>query len=186
MARYMAQWGNKGFLVSPSKIVPLLNVVTGYARKSDTNDDTSGTPTTNTRGLELQTIKLETRYISSAGVNPREQLDDWKKQFGKQYPLYINGKQFGPKLLELDSVDFSNVILDNVGNFIQVDVAVTLVEYVPPTTTVSSKKASTSGASVASGASGTSKSGTNAGALSAKASTTDKASKKFAPTRSVN
>ena len=189
MAKYTAQWGSKGFLVSPSKVVPLLNVGTGYARKSDTNEDTSGTPTTNTRGLELQTITLETRYLAGAGVDPRAQMEDWKKQFGQRHPLYINGQLFGPKLLELDSVDFSNILLDNLGRFLQVDVSITLVEYVPPTTTVSSKNATTSSKSSSSAGaetSATSTSGTKAGALSAKASTTDKAAKKYTPVRSKN
>lgn len=151
MAKYLAKWGAKGFLVNPQKIVPLLNLVTGFARKTDTGNDTSGTPTTNTRGLELQTITLETRYLAGAGVDPRGQIEEWKAQFGKRYPLYINGKQFGPNLLELDSVDFSNILLDNLGRFIQVDVSITLVEYVPPTTTVSSKQNVTTSAAAASG-----------------------------------
>ena len=177
MAQYMAQWGNKGFLVSPQKIVPLLNLGTGFARKADSNNDTSGQPTTNTRGLELQTITLETTYIAGVGVDPRAQIDDWKNQFGKRYPLYINGQRFGPKLLELDSVDVSNIKLDNVGRFLQVDVSITLVEYVPPTTTVSQKASASSGSSTASS------SGTKSGALSATASSEDKAAKKTSMAR---
>lgn len=175
MARYLAKWGAKGFLVNPQKIVPLLNLATGFARKTDTGNDTSGTPTTNTRGLELQTITLETRYLAGAGVDPRGQIEEWKAQFGKRYPLYINGKQFGPNLLELDSVDFSNILLDNLGRFIQVDVSITFVEYVPPTTTVSSKQNAT--------ASTASAPGSNTEAMSATASTDDKAAKKTTVTR---
>lgn len=165
MATYQAKWGNKGFIISPNKIVPLLNLGTGFARKSDTNNDTSGQPTTNTRGLELQTITLETRYVASAGVDPRSQIEEWKAQFGKRYPLYINGKQFGPDLLELDKVDISNIQIDNRGRFISVDIAVTLVEYVPPTTTISEKKGGTSQTSKVS-------------ALAATASSADKEAKK--------
>ena len=168
MATYLAKWGNKGFLVSPEKIVPLLSLSTGFARKSDTNNDTSGQPTTNTRGLELQTIQLETRYVAGTGVDPRGQIEEWRNQFYKRYPLYINGQQFGPDLLELVSVDISNVQLDNKGRFISVDVAVTLGEYIPPTTTVSEKKETSSGTA-----------GTKAGAMAAAPSTTDKQAKKM-------
>ena len=171
---YLAKWGNKGFLINPSKIVPLLSLKTGFARKADTNEDTSGTPPTNTRGLELQTITLETRYLAGLGVDPRGQIEDWKKQFGLRYPLYINGKQFGPDLLELDTVDITNVVLDNQGRFLQVDLTVTLVEYVPPTTTVSSKQTTTSSSS---------STGTKAGALAATPSATDKSTKKTTTTR---
>lgn len=170
---YQAKWGNKGFLVSPDKIVPMLKLSTGFARKADTNNDTSGQPTTNTRGIELQEIRLETRYLASAGVDPRGQIEDWKAQFGKQYPLYINGKQFGPDLLELDSVDITDIKLDNLGNFLMVDMTVTLLEYIPPTTKVSEKKGATSSTS------------TKAGAMAAGPSSAEKAAKKVIPQREI-
>ena len=171
MAQYLAKWGNKGFLVSPSKIVPLLSLSTGFARKSDTNNDTSGQPTTNTRGIELQSIQLNTRYVAGMGVDPRGQIEEWKQQFGKHYPLTINGQQFGPDLLELVSVDVSNIILDNTGRFISVDIAVTLEEYIPPETTVTEKKADSGGSSSSSG-------GSKSQAMSAGPSSTEKAAKK--------
>ena len=177
MATYLAKWGNKGFLVSPEKIVPLLSLSTGFARKSDTNNDTSGQPTTNTRGLELQTIQLETRYVASIGVDPRGQIEEWRNQFYKRYPLYINGQQFGPDLLELVSVDISNVQMDNKGNFLSVDVAITLEEYIPPETTLTEKKSEA--ASSGSGTSG----GTKKQAMSAAPSSTEKTAKKVSPSR---
>lgn len=140
MALYQAKWGNKGFLVDPTKIVPLTGLSTGFSRKADTNNDTSGTPPTNTRGLELQTIQLQTTYLAAAGIDVRAQIDDWKKQFGLQFPLEINGKQFGPKLLELESVSFPNIEVDNAGRFLRMECDITLVEYVPPATKVSTKK----------------------------------------------
>lgn len=172
MAQYTAKWGNKGFLVSPDKIVPINSLSTGFTRKSDTNNDTSGQPTTNTRGLELQAVKLSTTYLAGAGVDPRAQIDEWRQQFDKRYPLLINGKQFGPDLMELSDIQFSNIVIDNMGRFLQVDADITLVEYVPPTTTVSEKNATT-----------TSSTGSKSGAMAATASSTDKASKKTTITR---
>lgn len=173
MAEYMAKWGNKGFLVSPDQIAPVKNLATSFKRKADENEDTSGTPPTNTRGLENQTITLDTTYIAGTGVDPRAQIEDWKNQFGKQYPLLINGQQFGPDLLELDSVSFSDVLLDNKGNFLRVTASITLVEYTPATKKVSSKTKSSSSSSKSSAASAT-------------ASTKDKSEKKYTPNRSVN
>lgn len=177
MAEYLAKWGNKGFLISDSKIVPLSNLATAFNRKADENEDTSGTPPVNTRGLELQSITFDTVYLAAAGVDPREQMEDWKNQFGKQYPLFINGRQFGPDLLELESVSFSDILLDGRGQFLQVKASITLKEYVPPTEKVSAKQ-------TASGSSGSSSAGTNAGAMAATASTKDKADKKITPVRS--
>lgn len=175
MATYLAKWGNKGFLVSPNKVVPLLSLSTGFARKSEENNDTSGQPTTNTQGMELQSISLETRYVAGLGVDPRAQIEDWKAQFGKHYPLLINGQQFGPDLLELVSVDISEILLDNSGNFLSVDMSISLQEYVPADTTVTEKKEG--------GDTGTSDSGTKDGAMSAGPSSTEKESKKATTAR---
>lgn len=166
---YQAKWGNKGFLVSPSKIGPLTALSTAFKRKTGDSDDTSGQPTTNTRGIELQEITLETTYLAAAGLDPRAQIEDWKAQFGLRFPLYINGQKFGPDLMELEDVSFSNIVLDNAGRFLRVDATIHLVEYVPPTTTVSEKKQTQAGTS-----------GTNAGALAASPSTTDR--ENMAPT----
>ena len=47
---YTALWGPKGFIISPTKIVPLLNLSTSFAVKSESGNDTSGAATTNTMG----------------------------------------------------------------------------------------------------------------------------------------
>ena len=175
MAKYMAQWGSKGFLVSPGKIVPLSTISTAYVLKSESNNDTSGTPPTNTRGLELEEMTLETSYLAAAGVDPRGQVEEWKSLIGDTNPLYIQGKRFGPKLLQLKQVSVQNVLLDNAGRFLSVDLSISLQEYTPPSTKVSSKPFASASKSVgSSGGSSTSKSA----AMSAKPSTDDKAAKK--------
>ena len=166
MASYRAKWGSKGLWVDPRKVGHMLSLTTGCSRKSDTNNDTSGKTTTNTRGMELQKIKLETRYVAGLGVDPRGQIEEWRNQFGKRYPLLIGGRQFGPDLLELVSVDVSNIQLDNAGRFLSVDISVMLEEYIDPNMTVTQKKADTSAAS------------STTGALAAAPSSTDKADKK--------
>lgn len=166
---YQAKWGNKGFIISPGKLVPITSFSTGYSRKTSDSEDTSGQPTTNTRGIELQGVTLGTRYLASAGTDPRAQIDEWKEQFGLRYPLYVNGKLFGPKLMELEDVQFSNFIFDNAGRILQVDATIKLIEYVPPTTSVSEKKQQEAGTS-----------GTKSGAMAASPSSTDKSNK--APT----
>lgn len=157
---YQAKWGSQGFIIEPTRVVPLMGFSTSYSRKSDTNEDTSGTQTSNTRGMELQPVHLETTYFSGAGIDPRRKIDEWKQQFGKKYPLYLNGKQFGPKLLELDSVSFDNFKFDNAGKIIQVDVAIELIEYQAQAVAKSNTTSSSSGA------------------MAAKPSSTDKSRKK--------
>ena len=126
---YTALWGPKGFIVSPTKIVPLLNFATSFSVKSDTGDDASGTATTNIKGRELQKVSLSTLYVRGAGVDPRGQIAEWEAQVGKSYPLYIEGQRFGPQKLMLKSVNVSDVLFSNTGVFLQCAVALEFEEY---------------------------------------------------------
>ena len=136
---YTALWGPKGFIVSPEKIVPLNDLTTSIALKQDNGTDTSGTSPTNTKGKEPQTISLSTTYVKSAGVDPRSQIEEWEKEVGNAYPLYIGGERFGPKKLKLTKVDVTNILLSPKGTFLSVKVAVTLEEYDEPDSTDSTK-----------------------------------------------
>lgn len=163
---YLAKWGSKTFEISPNKIVPLLSLSTSFSRKEDENNDTSGKASTNTRGMELQPISFDTQYSYSTGTDPIEEIEDWKNQFNVKAPLYINGKQFGPDLLELESVNISDAMLDNQGHFLQVTVSISLKEYIEPTTKASKKNKSSK------------KTSTKSGAKNAKPSKTAKKNKK--------
>ncbi len=126
---YTALWGPKGFIVSPSKIVPLLNLSTSFAVKADNGDSTGGTATTNTRGRELQAVSLSTLYVRAAGVDPRGQIAEWEALVGEAHPLYIEGTRFGPNKLMLKSVDVSDILLSNKGKFLQAAIALEFEEY---------------------------------------------------------
>lgn len=127
--QYTALWGPKGFIISPTKIVPLLNLSTTFAVKSDTGNSAGGSATTNKRGRELQPVSLSTVYVRAAGVDPRGQIAEWEKLVGKSYPLYIEGKRFGPNKLMLKSVDASDILLNNEGKMLKVAIALKFEEY---------------------------------------------------------
>ena len=139
---YTALWGPKGFIISPSKVVPLLNLTTSFSVKSDSGNDTSGTSATNAKGRELQKVSLSTLYVRGAGVDPRGQIAEWEAQIGKSYPLYIEGQRFGPPKLTLKSVDVSDVLLSNTGKFLKCAVAVNFEEYTEPAAPKSSSSSS--------------------------------------------
>ena len=172
---YLAQWGPKGFLVSPTKIVPFNDLSTTVALKADSENDTSGTPATNTRGLEAQTISLSTTYMRAAGVDPREQFEEWASLVGVAHPLLIEGKRFGPAKMQLTQVNLSGVEFNNAGVMLKADVSITLVEYADKTTT------KTKAASIAANRAASTYEATVAAkkaALGATASQADKAAKK--------
>lgn len=186
---YTALWGPKGFIVSPSKIVPLLDLKTSFAAKTDSGNDTSGTAKTNTRGRDLQSVTLSTLYVRGAGVDPRGQIAEWEAQIGKSYPLYIEGQRFGPAKLMLKNVDVSDILLSNTGKFLQCAVALKFEEYANETTTTTTsakttQKATTASASKAAAVYNSLATQKNT-ALKATAKPSDKAAKKPTATKAV-
>lgn len=128
-ADYFAKWGPKGFLYSPTKIVPFWGLKTGYALKDGNNLDTSGTAATNTSGRAAQTITFNTKYATFLGTDPKQQMHEWYELAEDVWPFYVGGQQFGPPLLQLQDVQWSNYILDAKGRMLSVDAAITLREW---------------------------------------------------------
>jgi hypothetical protein len=176
---YTALWGPKGFIISPSKIVPLMDLTTGFAVKTDNSNDTSRNATVNTRGKELQTLSLSTLYVRGAGVDPRGQIAEWEAQVGNAYPLYIEGKRFGPNKLMLKSVDVSDILLSNTGKMLQCAIAVKFEEF-PDGKATSATRTTTAGNEAAKRAAETYNSITTQkrNALNATANASDRAAKK--------
>lgn len=125
---YMARWGPKGFLISPTKIVAMEELRTTVTLKSDSENDTSGTSPTNTRGREAIPVTFSVKYIRAAGVDPRAQKEEWESLVGQSYPLYVGDKRFGPELLTLKEVD-CEITLSNNGDFLMVEATIFLEEY---------------------------------------------------------
>lgn len=131
---YIAQWGPKGFLVSPEKIVTFEGFSTSIEMNDDSQNDTSGKAPTNTTGKKKQVINLSITYVRAAGVDPRAQFEEWAGLVGSASTLYIGEKQFGPRFLQLKKVDLSDLRLSNDGTFLMVTIAVSFEEYVYPST----------------------------------------------------
>lgn len=134
---YLAQWGPKGFLVSPEKIVTFNGFSTSIELNDDSQNDTSGKAPTNTKGKKKQIINMSITYVRSAGVDPRGQFEEWESLVGKANPLYIGGKRFGPENIQLKKIDLSGLQLANDGTFLTATIAVSFEEYVVPKVTTS-------------------------------------------------
>ena len=164
---FIARWGPKGFTVSPSLIVPFNGFSTSLALKADSENDTSGTAPSNTRGRELRPINFETVYVAAAGVDPRDQVSQWEAQLGNSYPLYIGAKRFGPPKMTLTNVAVSDVQFTSTGQWISCKVALTLEEYSEGKTSALTTKSTSSSSS--SSSKSKSKSGSSAAAKKATA-----------------
>lgn len=124
----MAQWGSKEFLLSPTKIMLMENFSTSVELKADSENDTSGTSPTNTRGLIARPVSFSVTYTRAAGVDPRSQLEEWERLVGQSNPLYIGGKLFGPSSLRLMKSDASNFVFSPKGDFLSVTINLSFVE----------------------------------------------------------
>lgn len=124
----MAQWGPKEFLLSPTKIILMENFSTSVELKADSENDTSGTSPTNTRGLVARPVSFSVTYTRAAGVDPRAQVEEWESLVGQSNPLYIGDKRFGPSSLLLKKVDSSNLVMSPKGDFLSVTVNLSFVE----------------------------------------------------------
>lgn len=152
---YMAQWGPKKFVLSPTKIITLESLATSVEMKSDSEGDTSGTAPTNTRGLVLRPVSFSVTYTKAAGTDPRSQQEEWESLVGKSYPLYVGDKKFGANSLILKKVDSSNFVLSPKGELLSVTVSISMTEDAggktskTTTTSKATKTASNSAASKA-------------------------------------
>jgi len=144
----MAKWGPMTFEVAPQKITSLTGFKTSFKLKSDANNDTSGTPPTNTRGRELESVQFNVKYVRAAGTEPRSQMGTWRSLIGKVHVLYVGGKAWGAANFQLETVELANVVWDSNGNMLEAEVAITLTEYTKSTsknkTTIASKQAALS------------------------------------------
>jgi hypothetical protein len=117
------------FLVSPSMVMTLEGLTTSLKLKEDSENDTSGTQPTNTRGRELRPITFKTTYLAAAGVDPRAQIESWETDIGNANPLLIGGKRFGAAKMKLTQVATSDILLSVNGDFLKAVVSITLEEY---------------------------------------------------------
>ncbi len=174
----IATWGNKKFEVTPNRIYPFNDFATSFKLKTDANSDTSGTTPTNTRGRELEEIKISTRCLAVAGVNVRNEMGSWRKLVGETYPLLIGGASFGAGEFQLESVDISETQLDGNGNFLAATLSFTFREF-----TTSQKAATAKATKTTSSSNKTAKSKKAAKqkAMTAKPSKADKSKKTSFP-----
>lgn len=127
--QYTAKWGPKGFLVSPTMVVPFMDFSTSLTIKEESKEDANGTARINIRGRELRPISFSTTYLRAVGVDPRAQSEAWEAELGNSYPLYVGGKQVGGNPMMLTAVNTSDVKFAPSGEWISCKVSLTMKEY---------------------------------------------------------
>lgn len=127
-------WGDLKLSVSENGVMGLNDgFSTAIKVNTETNDDKEGRPATNTQTIELQEISFD--FLLNAYFLPKttieKEWEKWKKQIAKHHPLYLNGKQFGPKELQLIEADLTDSKLDDYGRFLVAHISIKLREWAP-------------------------------------------------------
>lgn len=169
----MASWGTREFTVSANRIAALEGLTTSLTLKADSENDTSGTQPTNTRGRELRPISFNVTYLAAAGIDVRAEIDAWEAELGQAYPLIIGGERFGAAKMTLTQVTTTDVWLSSTGAFLRATVSLTLEEYAAGKT---SQLLAASGTATLSAAASAAEAAKKA-ALAATASAADRAGK---------
>lgn len=125
----IASWKNKKWEVSPSKIYNLEGFSTSFKLKVDQNQDKEGSPATNVRGRELVPLSFDVTLSDVVGINVRAEIESWEALIGEAAPFYLGGKRFGPELMQLQSVDVSDVIIDDLGRIRSAKLRLSFEEY---------------------------------------------------------
>ena len=126
---YMASWGPMGFVVSPQKIITLEKFTTSMTLKEDSENDTSGTEPTNTRGRELVPMAFSETCVAAAGIDPLQRYNLWCALLGEAYPLMIGANRIGPARMKLKNVSMSDVTLSAKGDIIRATLSISLEEW---------------------------------------------------------
>lgn len=172
----MASWGSKTWEISPQRIAVINNISAKVELDTANNDDKEGSPATQTRALKLQSFNFDFDLAAVAGSDVRGEYESWTELIGQYAPFYLGGSRFGPKQMQLTSVELMNGVVDGRGRILSGKIAIVLTEYAEE---ASGKKAST--ASSGSGTPGISDPGNSVtSAVQIGASSTAKAAKKKA------
>ncbi len=127
-AKYFAQWGPKGFLTTPDKIVPFWGLKTTHEIKKAYLDKSEKEPKNVVQRNALK-VTFNTRYLKASGTDPKDQMHQWYDLLGAKHPMYIGGQQFGSPLLQLEDVKWSNFIYAPDGEIIGADAEIHLIEW---------------------------------------------------------
>lgn len=149
MAAQMS-WAGKSLEVSPVKVTP----VTGFSADWSVDSETGA------RGED--NYKCTAKLVAGFGVDVRKEIDAWSALVGTTAPLYIGGRQFGTGSMKLSSLSASVTQIDNDGRFLVAELSFSFTN----------KKYGTTATTPAGTLS--LKTGTNAGALAARPSSSGK------------
>jgi hypothetical protein len=125
----MASWNGKRWEVSPSRIMAIEGLSTGYKLKNTSNTDSEGKAPSDVRGLELMQLSFTTHISDAVGVDVRPEIDSWAALIGESAPFILGDRQFGESDFRLTQVGLSNTAIDDFGRIRESELSMQFEEY---------------------------------------------------------
>lgn len=87
-----------------------------------------GLPQLAIKGYKPQSTNIEYNCTSSAGVNPKDEYEQWKKLIGKASEFYVGSEQFGIDIFTLNGVALRGGKVNLRGDFITGTISLSLTQ----------------------------------------------------------
>ena len=145
----IATFAGKVFQVDSKKIYTFSDFSYTSTLKTEKQDIDVSKPSTYIKGADLDNFSINIKLNSSLGVNPRSEWNDWINILNRKiaYPFILGGVPLNNTKWLLTSVSPSNIVFDNNGKILSLDLSLKFEEYVR----AGSKKESSTSTSSTSG-----------------------------------
>lgn len=136
----IAVFANKSFEVNANKLYSFDGFQYTSSLQTEKQDSSNGKPKTYIKGPDLDNLSFSIKLDVEFGVNPRKEWQDWRTIMlsEKNYPFILGGRPLSSYNFLLLGVTPSNVVVDNKGNILSMDLELKFDEYVAPGTASSS------------------------------------------------
>ncbi|TGE36893.1 hypothetical protein E4K67_17490 [Desulfosporosinus fructosivorans] len=144
----IAVFGSKVFEITDSKIYTFDGLQYTTTLDTEKQDAEGKKPSTYNKGPGLNGLNFTLKLDATQGVNPRHEMESWEqiKDAGVAYQFILGRSPLGWNKWLLVDVQGSNIVMDNLGNMLKLDLQLKLDEYVRPgSAAVAAAKANGSG-----------------------------------------
>lgn len=116
-----AEWNNITWGSSSRQMVHIKSLKLSQSIKLEEKESNDGAKKTIVKSLEPQALTITYKAGFAVGLDPRLELDIFKKCAGMQDNFLLGGKKLSNNPFELEQVQLSNTVLDNNGRILAGD-----------------------------------------------------------------
>ena len=135
-----AKWNNKIFEISNNKILAISNFTISTKLKTEEKKSKSGSKKVTIKGLQPEELQVNFASGFSAGADPRQENEDFKKLTGQIDTFYLGNKKLGRGNFMLEETAMSDTLLSNTGRIYHAEHSLKFRQYVASSKKTKAKK----------------------------------------------